>query len=99
MPYIEAMASGTPVVATPNVGAREVLAVGRYGVLCPPEKLGETILGLLQSPQELERLRNLGLQRASDFAWDRIIDQYERIYREIGAKRERAGMRRPRVTQ
>ncbi len=33
VPYIEAMASGTAVVATPNRGAREVLDDGRIGVL------------------------------------------------------------------
>ena len=33
VPYIEAMASGTPVVASPNLGAREILEDGRLGVL------------------------------------------------------------------
>jgi glycosyltransferase involved in cell wall biosynthesis len=41
VPYIEAMASGTPVVATPNVGAREVLDDGKYGVIAPPAELGD----------------------------------------------------------
>ncbi len=33
LPYLEAMASGTPVVATPNPGSREVLGGGQFGVL------------------------------------------------------------------
>ena len=43
VPYVEAMASGTPVVATPNVGAKEVLANGKYGVLVGPRDLGPAI--------------------------------------------------------
>ncbi len=33
LPYLEAMACGTPVVATPNPGSLEVLDGGRYGAL------------------------------------------------------------------
>ncbi|MER3405656.1 MAG: hypothetical protein C4289_11280, partial [Chloroflexota bacterium] len=40
-PYIEAMACGTPVVATPNPGALEVLEGGRYGVIVSPAGLEE----------------------------------------------------------
>ena len=32
-PYVEAMAAGTPVVATPNPGAMEVLENGRFGLI------------------------------------------------------------------
>src|SRR5262249_5452214 len=45
-PYAEAMAAGTPVVTTPNAGAREVLADGRYGVITSPARLGETLVAL-----------------------------------------------------
>ena len=48
VPYIEALACGTPVVATPNAGAREVLEEGRWGILAPPPKLGAALLSLLQ---------------------------------------------------
>jgi phosphatidylinositol alpha-mannosyltransferase len=94
VPYIEAMASGTPVVATPNVGAREVLAEGQYGILTEPEMLGSTLLRLLQDATERERLTDAGLQRSSEFAWIHIIDQYEKIYMTTAANRN-VNVKRP----
>jgi glycosyltransferase involved in cell wall biosynthesis len=80
VPYIEAMASGTPVVAAPNVGAVEVLDRGMYGVLSEPDGLGPAILGLLQDHERREQFRQLGLRRAQDYAWTRIVGLYEQVY-------------------
>ena len=41
VPYIEAMASATAVVATPNVGAKEVLGNGQFGLLTRKHNSGE----------------------------------------------------------
>jgi glycosyltransferase involved in cell wall biosynthesis len=83
VPYIEAMASGTPVVATPNPGAKEVLANGKFGVLTQPDQLGHTLLTLLQSPEDRQRLTTLSLQRAQNFAWPTIAAQYESLYAQL----------------
>jgi glycosyltransferase involved in cell wall biosynthesis len=76
VPYIEAMSSGTPVVATPNAGAKEVLENGKYGRIADLPQLGATLLEILQSDTERERLTNLGLSRAEDFDWQRIVELY-----------------------
>jgi glycosyltransferase involved in cell wall biosynthesis len=85
VPYIEAMASGTAVVATPNPGAEEVLGQGRYGRLVEPAALGDALVELLQNRIERERYEALGLQRAQDFSWTRVTAQYEELYRSLGA--------------
>ena len=85
VPYIEAMASGTAVVATPNPGANEVLARGRFGRIVEPEALGDALADLLNNRAERERLQTLGLQRAQEFGWPRITEQYEALYRSLGA--------------
>ena len=64
IPYIEAMASGTPVVATPNAGAREILEDGKWGVLARPSELGSTLLSLLNDPPKRRSLAQHGLKRA-----------------------------------
>jgi len=87
VPYIEALASGTPVVASPNVGAREVLAEGAYGEIVPDARLGSALLQLLTNSARREELIRNGLHRARAFDWNRIAEQYERIYVEILAKR------------
>jgi len=80
VPYIEAMASGTPVVATPNVGACEVTDDGRAGVLCPEEELGANLVRMLTDTVLRDRMRRAGLLRARDFSWDRVCDDYEALY-------------------
>ena len=89
VPYIEAMASGTPVVATPNLGACEVLADGKFGLIVEPEELGRAIVSLLQDAPRLARMREIGLQRARDFSWDTILQQYESLYGGILEQRHR----------
>ncbi|MEO5953568.1 MAG: glycosyltransferase family 4 protein [Chloroflexia bacterium] len=83
VPYIEAMASGTAVVATPNVGAREVLCNGEYGILAEDSDLSVALLNILKVSSERIRYEELGLKRAQDFKWPRIIRDYERVYGEL----------------
>jgi phosphatidylinositol alpha-mannosyltransferase len=90
VPYIEAMASGTAVVATPNPGANEVLAEGRFGRLVEPEALGDALVELLQDRAERERFELLGLERAQEYCWDRVTEQYEKVYRSLGAPLRKA---------
>jgi len=74
------MASGTPVVATPNPGACEVTCDGKYGLLARDEDLAETLLGALTDAELRGRLRDAGLERARDFGWDAICAGYEALY-------------------
>ena len=80
IPYIEAMACGTPVVATPNAGARELLEDGKWGVLARQSELGATLLSLLNDQQRRQSLARLGLQRAEAFTQERVVDAYEALF-------------------
>ena len=80
VPYIEAMASGTPVVATGNVGAREVLRDGASGVIAEEDELGHVINELFGDDELRAKYREAGLMRAQDFSWDRVCAQYEALY-------------------
>lgn len=79
IPYLEAMAHGTPVVATPNPGAEHLLAKGA-GVVTPPERLGRTLADLLDDPARRGQLARRALERAAAFDWDTVCAQYERAY-------------------
>ncbi len=80
VPYIEAMASGTPVVATPNVGAREVTQEGQSGLVVHDQYLAETLLRVLSDADLRARLTASGLARAQRFGWDRVCAEYEAVY-------------------
>jgi len=66
---IEAMASGTAVVATANKGASEATLSGRYGLLAKAEDLGQALLQVLQDRSLRERFEHAGIERACSFSW------------------------------
>ncbi len=98
VPYIEAMASGTPVVAARNVGALEVTGDGKWGMAVADDQLAPSIIALLKDPALREKYRALGLQRAQDFSWDRVCSQYEAVYSEVGKERKRKSFSIPPLT-
>jgi len=81
IPYVEAMASGLPVVATPNVGSRYVTNDGRDGVLTELDSLGEELVALLLDHGRRDELSAAGLRRAADFSLETVVSTYEAVYR------------------
>ncbi len=82
IPYLEAMASGTAVVATPNTGAEELLDNGRYGILTSDDAFADTVLELLHNTAQRESFAAAGLARASSYSWEHVAESYEGLYRE-----------------
>lgn len=81
---VEAMASGTPVVATDCGGPSEILANGLYGKLVPignVEALAEAIESTLTSPPDQAYLK----QRAQDFSVEKIVRCYEELLFQYSA--------------
>ncbi len=76
VPYIEAMACGTPVVATPNPGALEVLDHGRHGLITDIDQLGHALVSLLSDQRKRADLAIAGLERARDFDIHKIAQNY-----------------------
>jgi glycosyltransferase involved in cell wall biosynthesis len=83
VPYIEAMAAGTAVIATPNPGAREVLCDGEYGVIVEDTHLGEQINHLLGNAELRQAYLTKGLLRAQEFSWQRVAQSYEKLYADL----------------
>jgi len=77
LPVVEAMASGTPVVAVPDTALVEV--VGDAAIVVDESRLAD---GIRQAVAESERLRAAGLARASAFSWERTAEATVRVYLE-----------------
>ncbi|MDP8908774.1 MAG: glycosyltransferase family 4 protein [Chloroflexota bacterium] len=81
LPYVEAMARGVPVVATPNPGACFLTREGRDGLLVPDATLGRTLAGLLSDAERRATLADAGRRRANDFTCERSAERHEAAYR------------------
>jgi glycosyltransferase involved in cell wall biosynthesis len=83
LPALEALACGTPVVATPNPGTSELLDGGRYGLLVPPAELGHALAALLADLPRRTALATAGLARAAAYSWERIAARHEALYADL----------------
>jgi glycosyltransferase involved in cell wall biosynthesis len=76
-----AMGAGAAPVSTPYWHAKELLAEGR-GLLFPfgdSAALGQTLVGLLQAPAELQRVRAAAYQFTRAFSWPQVGAQYLKL--------------------
>jgi glycosyltransferase involved in cell wall biosynthesis len=78
LPVVEAMASGTPVVAAPDAALREV--AGDAAVFVEPDDLAA---GVRRALAERESLVAAGLRRAAGFSWEETARRTLAVYREV----------------
>jgi glycosyltransferase involved in cell wall biosynthesis len=84
LPLVEAMASGTPVLASHEASIPEVL--GGAGLLLDPRDVSawrEAIIRLVNDEALRDDLRARGLARASTFTWQRTARLTLDTYREV----------------
>jgi len=80
LPVVEALACGTPVLATPVGGARETLSgLGRAFLLegTDPEAMAAGIDALLERRDLLEERSRYREFAVEGFGWDRVVDRLE----------------------
>ena len=96
---LEAMAAGTPIVASDIHGYKGVVRRGREGLLVPPrepKELAVAIAELLDDPELREQMGAAGQARAEEFSWPRVTGQGRGLLRlrHPPAGRERHAARR-----
>ena len=78
LPALEAMASGTPVVAAPDPALREV--AGDAAVFVEPERLAD---GIREALANRQRLVAAGFVRARLFSWSETARRTVAVYLEV----------------
>jgi len=87
LPVLEAMASGTPVVASTRGSLPEI--AGDAAILVEPvepEALADAIHRLVSDPALREEYRGRGLDRARAFSWQRTAEATLEVYRQAARR-------------
>jgi phosphatidylinositol alpha-mannosyltransferase len=86
---LEAMAAGTPVIASDIPGYATVIEDGAHGVLVPPKDdaaLANALVEMIRRPDTRRDLGQRGRAYAQAFSWDlvarRVMDYYEQLLQE-----------------
>ncbi|MDT0632207.1 glycosyltransferase family 4 protein [Rubrivirga litoralis] len=79
---LEAMAVGTPVVASAVGGIPETAGVPPCAVLVPPEdpeRLASALLSVLTDSEEAQALADRAAERVEAFSWSRVVRETENV--------------------
>jgi glycosyltransferase involved in cell wall biosynthesis len=83
LPALEAMAAGTPVVASRCASLPEV--VGDAGLLVEPvaDGIADALIRVVADTALADDLRHKGLRRSADYTWRRTAQTHLDVYREV----------------
>lgn len=90
---LEAMACGTPMIVSDNLGFRSVIDGGEEAVIIPkddPTVWAETTIALLGDPERRAAMGRAGVAKAARFAWPRIARAELAVYERVLGRRARA---------
>lgn len=89
MVALEALACGTPVIASQVGGLAFLVRDGENGFLVPArdsEALATRIASLLRYPQLRDRMGQIALQTAQEYSWNQIVDHLLQVFTEVLAQ-------------
>lgn len=77
--YLEALASGIPVVAPNDLSRREIM--GRGGILVDTENIESYAQAIKEALSK--KWDDLPRKQAEKFSWDKVADQYNELFQEM----------------
>jgi glycosyltransferase involved in cell wall biosynthesis len=87
---IQAMAAGTPVVATSSGGPQEIVSAGENGILVPPsdpQAMADALLELIRSPERRHSMASAARSTVKErFDIRTMVESYQAIYGQLMPK-------------
>jgi glycosyltransferase involved in cell wall biosynthesis len=83
LPVLEAMASGTPVVAADTTALPDTCGGAARLTAPDPHSIREALTQLVKDDEEKARLRALGLEHARRFTWERTASEVDAVVRTL----------------
>jgi glycosyltransferase EpsD len=80
---VEAMLSGTPVVASVNRGHKELIRDGKTGFLVSvndAQRMSERVLEVLMNDEVAMKLRNNAIEYAQNYCFSLVEQELEKVY-------------------
>jgi glycosyltransferase involved in cell wall biosynthesis len=87
---LEAMASGTAVIASNRGGTPEIVGHGKNGMLFEPDNtdtLLKAVLALHQSPKLRKTISRNALKTITEYSWEKIAKKYISLYQILREQR------------
>lgn len=88
IPYLEALASNTAVVCSPNDGAAYVLGDSAADAVVGDDQFGDRLGALLLDERRRRAIEMNGLARALHLSWDAVAEQHVRAYEKALGQRD-----------
>ena len=84
LPPLEAMACGTPVIASNSSSIPEVVGAG--GLLVDPKDLTgwvKAMTEMIDRPALIRDLSEKGLRQSNKFSWQKTAEQTQKVYEQV----------------
>lgn len=80
--YLEAMASGTPVVAAEGGQLKEFFVNGKHGQLWQPDNVDSAVSAIRSAMKNRQYLSEKAQEQALRHSWDSAADQLDQVYHD-----------------
>lgn len=84
--FLEAMASGLPIVTTDSAGNKEIIENNKNGILTKSKtglEISEAVIRLLESKTLRTKISKANKRKVLDYEWKKVTEKYLEIYESV----------------
>ena len=84
--YLEAMASGIPVIACESQGISEVIVNEETGILVKEKnskEIADNIIRLIEEPEYYKKIQEKALETVREYTWENTAQKLKNLYDNV----------------